>query len=294
MNNEFIKEIKNVNNDILELNKSLKHFNTLKLESSCKYLIMPTSFVELKKIFIIIKKYNVKYIVIGNGSNIVLSPKEKDCVIKLNFITSKYDCIFYASDMLMIKANEFYNKGYMGLEYLANIPASIGGAILMNAGAYSHFLSDIIEYVYFIDEDYNFKVLDNKSCGFGYRDSIFKNDNKIILGCKVSTKKGNKSDIRKIMDECKEKRKESQPIEFPNCGSVFKNKENISAWKLIEGASLKGYKRNGAMISRKHCNFIINYNNATYEDVLFLILLIKKKVNKAFKINLEEEVIIIE
>ena len=236
----------------------------------------------------------MNYYVIGNGSNIIFTSKEKECVIKLNFNKSQYENIIHSNELLMTKAQEFYKKGYSGLEYISNIPASIGGAILMNAGAYDHYFSDIIEYVYYLDENFNFKVIDKKKCSFSYRNSIFKNSKKIILGCKVKLIKSNICLIRNIMNECKEKRKKSQPIEFPNCGSVFKNKKDISVWKLIEKVSLKGYVKNNAMISDKHCNFIVNLGDARNEDVLFLIEMMKKTVKKELNLDIEEEVIIID
>jgi UDP-N-acetylmuramate dehydrogenase len=266
----------------------------MKLDSTAKYFITPTTFVELKKVLLILKKYNIQYYVIGKGSNIIFTNKEKECIIKLNFNHSSYDNIIYASELLAVKAIEFANKGYTGLEYISNIPASIGGAIVMNAGSYNHFFSDIIEYVYYLDENYNIKVDEKNNCDFSYRNSKFKGSNKIVLGCKVKLIQGDSCIIKNTMRECTEKRKTTQPIEFPNSGSIFKNKEHINAWKLIECVHLKGYKYNGAMISEKHCNFIINYNSAKSDDVVFLINLMKKEVKKFFNINLEEEVIILD
>ena len=138
------------------------------------------------------------------------------------------------------------------------IPASFGGAIAMNAGAYNCYISDIIEYVYYIDEDLKFKVISGDECKFEYRNSMFKYSKKIILGCKVKLIKKQKKELKRIMEECSFKRKKTQPIEYPNSGSIFKNNNCVKAWELIEKVNLKGYKRNGAMISNKHCNFIFN------------------------------------
>lgn len=294
MEDKFLESIVNINKNIIKCNVSLKNYNTMKLECTCKYFISPSNFIELKKVLVEINKYKINYYLIGNGSNIIFTDKEKECIIKLNFNKSKYCDIFMASELLMIKANEFYKNGYGGLEYISNIPASIGGAILMNAGAYNHNISDIIEYVYYLDEDFKLKVLSKINCNFKYRESIFKNSKKIILGCKVFLERKDKSTIKNIMEECKYKRIRTQPNEYPNSGSIFKNKDKIYAWKLIEDASLKGLEINGAKISEKHCNFIINFNNAKNDDVISLIGLIKNRVKEKFDIELEEEVIIID
>lgn len=294
MNEEFVNKIKSINKNIIKYKVSLKNMNTMKLECNAKYFIQPTTFIELKQVLKIIKEFKIKFYLIGNGSNIIFTNKEKECIIKLNFKKSKYANIINADELLPVKSNEFLTKGYSGLEYISNIPASIGGSIVMNAGAYNHFFSDIIEYVYYLDEDLNIKVINKKEGNFRYRNSIFKDSNKIVLGCKVKLIKKDKEKIIKIMNECKEKRKLSQPIEYPNSGSIFKNKDNIKAWQLIEKVSLKGYKKNNALISDKHCNFIVNLGNANNEDVIYLINLIKNEVKKKFSINLEEEVIIID
>ena len=294
MNEIFIKEIKEINKNIINLNASLKNLNTMKLDGEAKYLIKPTSFIELKRVLNIMKKYNVKYHVIGNGSNIIFTSKIKECLIKLNFNKHIDDRIVFANELVPIKANDFYNKGYEGLEYLSMIPASFGGAIYMNASSYNHSISDIIEFVYYLDEDLKFRVIRKEECLFSYRKSLFKNSHIIILGCKVRLIKKDKVKIKKIMDECKNKRKETQPIEYPSSGSIFQNGKSYKAWELIDKANLKGYKSNGAMISDKHCNFIVNYSNASYNDVIYLINLIENKVKKSFGITLEREIIILD
>lgn len=294
MDNEFIRELQAINSSILFMNVSLKKFNTLKLESKVKYLIKPTNFIELKKVLYILKRFNISYYVIGNGSNIIFTSKEKTCLIKLDLKKSKYNNILMASELLMIKANELSNQGYSGFEYISNIPASIGGAIVMNAGAYSHHLSDIIEFVYYLDEHFNIKVMKQNDCDFKYRYSIFKDSDKIVLGCKIRLIEDDKNNLKEIIYECNEKRKITQPIEYPNCGSVFKNTSNNKAWELVDSVNLRGYKLNGAMVSEKHCNFIVNLGNATGEDIINIIKFVKIKVKDTFDINLEEEIVIID
>lgn len=294
MNNNFIKEINDINENILECNKSLKNLNTMKLDGIVKYFIKPTTFIELKKVLKIINKYNIKYYIIGNGSNIIFTSKEKECLIKLNFNKNKDERILLANELMPILANEFCLKGYKGLEYLSMIPASIGGALYMNASSYNHSISDMVEYIYYLDEGLNFKVKSKEDCYFSYRNSVFKNSKFIILGCKVKLIKDNKDNLKKIMEECRIKRKETQPLDYPNCGSIFKNGENYKAWELIDKVDLRGYKINGAMISDKHCNFIVNYDNAESKDIIDLLNEIEDKVENTFNVNLEREIIVID
>lgn len=294
MKNNFEKEILNINKDIFLKDVSLKNYNTMKLDGFSQYMICPTSYIELKKVMKIIDKYKINYHVIGNGSNILFTSKEKECLIKLNFSKTKDLRVINSNELLMMKAYEFANNGYKGFEYISNIPASVGGAILMNAGAYNHFFSDIIEYVYYLDENHNFKVISKDECMFSYRNSFFKNNKAIVLGCKVKFIKSDSETLKNIMKECSRKRKESQPIDVPNSGSVFKNAINYKAWELIDKSNLRGIRQNGALISNKHCNFIVNENNASFNDVNYLINLVKKEVKLRFDVELEEEVIVID
>lgn len=294
MNDEFFLRIREIDTDIISLNVKLERYNTMKLNSIARYFITPKTFLQLKKVLQLIKRYNIKYFVIGNGSNVLLSEREKECIIKLNFFKSESNYILMANELIPTLSMKFLNNGNSGLEYLSMIPASVGGAIYMNAGAYGHNFSDIVEYVYIIDEYFNFKVIRKDDCCYDYRSSVFKYRKWIILGCKVTLFRENKENLKRIMDECRKKRKDSQPLEYPNCGSIFKNIGEIKAWELINKVSLNGYRSNGAKISDKHSNFIINYDNATYKDIIDLIDMIKDRVKKHYDINLESEIILID
>lgn len=294
MNKEFIKEINEINENILKINLDLKYYNTMRTSSVCKYFIEPTTFTETKKVMKLINKYKIKYYILGNGSNIIFTSKKKECIVKLNFNKNKNHNIIYSNELLQTLIYSMYKNGLGGLEYLTGIPASIGGAIVMNAGCYNHNISDVVEFVYYLDEKLNFKAIRKDECNFLYRDSIFKNSKKIVLGCKINLIKKNKEKIKEIMEECINKRKNTQPLKYPNSGSIFKNFDNVKAWKLIESSGLKGYKYKDALISDKHSNFIVNTKNATGEDIRVLIDIIKAKVYYDHKVKLESEVIIID
>ncbi len=195
--------------------------------------------------------------------------------------------------MLNKLANELSSKGYTGIEWATGIPGTIGGAIYGNAGAYKSSMSEILVDVTLLDNE-NIITLKNEKLEFNYRDSLLKHrKNLIVLSCNMKLEKGNIDEIKKTIEERTLKRIETQPLEYPNCGSVFRNPEGMAAGKLIDDSGLKGYTEGGAKISEKHANFIINYDNATSEDIIKLIELIKDKIKKNYNIDLvlEQEII---
>lgn len=278
-------------------NENLKKYNTYKLDCSCKVIIFPSTIEELKDSLNIIKKNKSKWFILGNGSNIIL-PKYYDGVIikldNLNKCTINDNNIYVESGYMLNKlANELSNKGYTGIEWATGIPGTIGGAIYGNAGAYKSSMSEILVDVTLLDNE-NIITLKNEELEFSYRDSLLKHrKNLIVLSCNIKLEKGNTEEIKKTIEERTLKRIETQPLEYPNCGSVFRNPEGMAAGKLIDDLGLKGYTEGGAKISEKHANFIINYDNATSEDIIKLIELIKDKIKKNYNIDLvlEQEII---
>lgn len=277
--------------------ENLKKYNTYKLDCSCKVIIFPSTIEELKDSLNIIKKNKSKWFILGNGSNIIL-PKYYDGVIikldNLNKCTINDNNIYVESGYMLNKlANELSNKGYTGIEWATGIPGTIGGAIYGNAGAYKSSMSEILVDVTLLDNE-NIITLKNEELEFSYRDSLLKHrKNLIVLSCNIKLEKGNTEEIKKTIEERTLKRIETQPLEYPNCGSVFRNPEGMAAGKLIDDSGLKGYIEGGAKISEKHANFIINYDNATSEDIIKLIELIKDKIKKNYNIDLvlEQEII---
>ena len=279
--------------EILE-NVSLKDYNTYKIGGNAKYLVKPSSVDSLVKLIQYLKTNDIKFIILGNGSNIILPDEDYDgCVIilsNLNKININNTSVNVESG---ISLNSFINKivdgNLGGLENLYGIPGTLGGAIVGNAGCNGSSISDYIDSVTFL-EDNNIKTIDKSECNFKYRNSIFKNDkSKIILSANFELYNKNKDDMLKIIKENHLKRINSQPLEYPNAGSVFKNPEGLYAGKLINDLGLKGYHINDAYISDKHANFIINKGNATCQDILRLIEYIKTRVKEEYKIDLELE-----
>lgn len=280
----------------VKLNESLKLHTTFKVGGTCKYFITPKDLEELIDLLKYLKEKNIKYMILGNGSNTIFSSKEYDGVIinlgNLNSMTIEENKIYVEAGYQLIKLSmDALNYSLSGLEFAAGIPGNIGGAIFMNAGAYKSDMSNLVETVTFLDENLDLRTLSNEELNFSYRKSLFQQHPEyIIISTVLKLNSGNKDEIKDLMDRRKERRISSQPLEYPSAGSVFRNpSEDIFAGKLIEDLGLKGYKMGGAKISEKHANFIINEDGATGEDIKALIDMIKAKVKEKYNIDLHVE-----
>lgn len=285
-----------IEKDNVKLNESLELHTTYKVGGICKYFITPENVDELIDLIKYLKENNIKYMVLGNGSNTIFSSKEYDGVIinltNLKSMEIKEDRIYVEAGYQLIKLSmDALNNSLSGLEFAAGIPGNIGGAIFMNAGAYKSDMSNLVEEVTFLDENLELKTLENKDLNFSYRKSLFQSKPEyIIISTVLKLEKGNQEEIKALMDKRKGRRLESQPLEYPSAGSVFRNpSEDIFAGKLIEDLGLKGYTIGGAQISEKHANFIINIGGATGEDIKALIDLVKLKVKEKYNIDLHVE-----
>lgn len=279
-------------------NGSLKDYNTYKIGGNAKYIVKPSSVDNLINLIEYLKKENINFLVIGKGSNIILPDEDFDGVLILLDNLNKY---VIKDNVVEVEAGivlgtfimNLVNNNLGGLEKLCGIPGTLGGAIVGNAGCYGGLISDYLVSVTYL-ENGTIKTISKNDCNFSYRDSIFKRDkNKIILSCKFELNKSNKEDMLEVIKENTLKRKNSQPLEYPNAGSVFRNPEGVAAGKLIEDLGLKDYNINGAYVSNKHANFIINKDNAESKDIVTLIEFIQEKVEKEYgiKLILEQEII---
>lgn len=279
-------------------NVDLKNYNTYKIGGIAKYVVKPNSVDNLIDLIEYLKRENIEYFVLGKGSNVILSDEDFDgvvilldnlnkCDINENIVKVEVGIVLGTFIMNLV------NNNLGGLENLCGIPGTLGGAIVGNAGCYGSQISDYLVNVTYL-EDGEVKTISKNECEFSYRDSLFKRDkNKIVLSCKFSLNKSNKEIMLNIIKENTLKRKNSQPLEYPNAGSVFRNPEGVAAGKLIEDLGLKDYNINGAYVSNKHANFIINKDNATSDDIIKLIECIKEKVEKEYgiKLILEQEIV---
>lgn len=277
-------------------NVSLKTLTTYKTGGNVRLLVFPNNVESLKEIIKYIKENSIKFKVFGNGSNILASSKDYDGVIikltNLNSYKQKGEIVeVEAGYNFALLANTLSKEGYSGLEFACGIPATVGGAVYMNAGAYLSDVSAVLQKVDFLDENLELKTLENKDLSFSYRHSIFMEKDWIILKAYFKLEKKNKEEIIKLIQDRKRRRVESQPLEYPSAGSVFRNPEGNYAGKLIEDSNLKGFVHGGGQISDKHANFIINKNNATAEDIKYLMDLAKSEVEKNYgiKMHIEQE-----
>ena len=280
---------------------NLKRYNTYRLETICKYLIFPKTKEELKVLLKYLNDLKEKYIVLGNGSNVIFKDNYYDGVViiltKLNKMTIDDDTIEVEAGYSLQKlALETCSLGLTGLEFACGIPGHIGASIAMNAGAYNSSLSEIVETVEVINPDYEFVTMTKESLEFEYRNSLFKkNKNYIIVSAILKLERGNKEEILEKISKRRVKRIETQPLDMPSAGSVFRNPPDMpAAGALIEQSNLKGYTIGGATISTKHANFIVNTGGATGKDIVKLITKVKEDVKKEFNVDLILEQIIVD
>lgn len=293
--NNFILKLEKLNLGKIERNISLSTLTTYKTGGVAKLVIYPNNINNLKELITLIHKYNINYFLLGKGSNILFSDKEFNGIIikldKLNKFEIKQNEIYVESGMILSKlVQESIKNNLTGLEFAIGIPGTIGGAIYMNAGAYGSNMSNIIKSVIALNEKLQIEEIPLEKLKFDYRYSIFQaNKNLICVAANIKLEFGNHDEIASKVKENLLKRKNSQPLEYPSAGSVFRNPEGNYAGKIIEELGLKGKSIGGAEISTKHANFIINKNNASSSDILNLIKLVQKEAKDKYKIDLKLE-----
>lgn len=295
----MIRNFTRSNNIEMYENISLKKYNTYRLDVMCDYLVFPKDIDEVIKLISFLKENNYKYLVLGNGSNVIFNcTRYNGVVIKL----SRLDKIEFNNDIVKVGAgvslsklaNMAINNSLSGLEFSVSIPGEIGASVSMNAGAYNESFSDIFVSAKVLTPNLEIVELSHDDMMFSYRNSFIKNNKDyIVLEVVLQLKQGNIDEMNALIEKRFEKRKATQPLEYPSAGSVFRNPEGMYAGKLIEDANLKGYSIGGAMISDMHANFIVNKDNATGEDIVNLINLAKDKVKENNNIDLYLEQVII-
>ncbi len=300
MNSEIITLLKDiVSDDCLYINESMSRHTTFRTGGPASLFICPADEKELREVLELIRKREANSLVIGNGSNLLVSDKGFDgVVISLEHINgielSGCDHIHVRAGALNSAVAQFARDNSLsGFEFAAGIPGTIGGAMIMNAGAYGGEMKDITEKVTVISPEGELESLDNSAMAFGYRTSAVKGKGYIVVSALLSLKKGDREEITRNMKELALKRKEKQPLEYPSAGSTFKRPEGYFAGKLIEDAGLRGFSVGGAAVSEKHCGFVINRNNATSSDIYELIQQVQKRVYENSGVTLEPEVVMV-
>lgn len=275
-------------------NVSFKTLTTYKTGGVARLVFFPNSVSSLKEVLSYLKDNNIDYKVFGNGSNILASDNTYDgVIIKLsnlnNLEINGLNVEVEAGYLFTVLCNKVAKLGLSGLEFGGGIPGTVGGVVYMNAGAYLEDISHVLEKVDILDENNEFRTVYKKDLDFGYRHSIFMSKNWIILKVYLKLSKGDIVYMSKLITERKERRSASQPLEYPSAGSVFRNPEGNYAGKLIEDSNLKGFIYGGAKISDKHANFIVNYDNASSNDILYLMKLATSVVKQNYNIDLYNE-----
>ena len=276
-------------------NEPMSKYTTYKIGGNADYIVFPSSIEKLQILLCFIKEKNIPYKVIGHGSNLIFSDENyKGIIIKLDELDNleiNGTLIKVGSGYPTAKLSLRLSKmGLTGFEFASALPGSIGGAVYMNAGCYNSDMGYVVREVKVLTPGNTIITLYNKDLDYHYRSSFFQsNPGFICLEATIVLKHGDKAEIMKIIEDRKERRISSQPLNFPSAGSVFRNPPDLSAWKLIEDCGLKGKRIGGAMVSEMHANFIINVGGATAKDVKELIELIKAAVLEKFSINMKCE-----
>ena len=292
---KLIEQIEKLNiGDIIE-NADLREYTTYKAGGKALAIVIPDDLNGLITLIKFLREKKVKYKILGNGSNLIFSDKGYNGIlIKLdNFNKLEFNDNYvtvgagYSLTKLSLRTAR---RGYTGLEFASGIPGTVGGAIFMNAGAYKMDMGYITTTVKVLDPNLEVQILTNQDLDFHYRSSFLqKVKNYICIEATLLLRKGDTEAIMEVINDRKQRRIESQPLEYPSAGSVFRNPEDNYAGKLIEDCGIKGLKHGGAMISEKHANFIVNYKNAKSSDIKYLIDLAHDKVLENYGIDMKIE-----
>lgn len=280
-------------------NEEMKHHTTFRIGGPCDVMIKINCEALLCELIKLCDESGIKYYIVGRGSNILVSDKGLAGVVLL--VGSDFSTVRVDGETIECKAGASLSavcqvaldNSLTGLEFAYGIPGSVGGAVYMNAGAYGGEMKDVIISCKYI-ENGKIKEVPLSDMQLSYRHSIFSENNYCITSVKLGLKKGDKTEIKKMMDTLMQKRKDKQPLDYPSAGSTFKRPVGDYAGRLIEACGLKGTACGGAEVSTKHSGFVINKDNATFSDVLGVIDTVKETVKKETGVELQCEVLIME
>ena len=274
----------------------MKNHTTFRIGGPADALALPKTPEEMAEVVRFCHEHAQPYYVLGNGSNLLVSDEGyRGLVLQLyrnfNDIQVNGETITVQSGaMLAAVARTAYQTGLTGLEFASGIPGPIGGAVVMNAGAYGGEMKNVLKEVTVLTKEGEVLVIPAKALELGYRTSVIPKNGWIVLGAVLQLKKGDQEQILARMEELKEQRITKQPLDLPSAGSTFKRPEGYFAGKLIMDAGLRGFTVGGAQVSEKHCGFVVNRGNATAADVWELICEVKRRVKEMTGVELEPEV----
>ena len=281
-------------------NEPMSAHTSFKIGGNADFFATPSTIEQIKAIIVYCAQNSISYFVMGNGSNLLVCDSGyRGVIIQLY---DKFNHIEYAENgqkvivktqagvMLGRLGNELMKRSITGFEFATGIPGTVGGAIMMNAGAYDGEIKDVIISACLMDADGNLVKLNNSQLELGYRTSIISKKEYIVLEAEFELEKGNQEEIKNKLNHFCTRRIEKQPLELPSAGSTFKRPVGHYAGKLISDANLMGYTVGGAQVSKKHAGFVVNIGNATAVDIINLTNDVKNKVKEQFGVDLELEV----
>lgn len=282
--------------DHVLLNEPMKKHTSFRIGGPADIMVFPSELNHIRWSLSMSKKHQIPIFVMGNGTNLLVRDKGiRGIVLK---IAEKYSQIWVEGQNIRAQAGVLLSKlsnaalqaGLTGLEFASGIPGSLGGAIAMNAGAYGGEMKDVVQSVTAMDDKGNEYYLQSEDIRFGYRRSIIQDRKWIVLEVSMYLDKGDYEKSKAFIADLSQRRREKQPLSFPSAGSVFKRPVGYYTGKLIEDAGLKGMRCGDAQVSKLHANFIINLGNATSDDVLSLIDMVKQKVKEQFGVEMIPEI----
>lgn len=297
MNQSFYDKLNNViGKDSILIDEPMSRHTTFRVGGPADFFVTPKAKEEVRDVIRICKEAGMPYYIIGNGSNLLVSDAGYRGVIvqiykEMNEVKVEGDFVkAQAGALLSGIAAKALGAELSGFEFASGIPGTIGGACMMNAGAYGGEMKDVLESVTVLTGKGKIIELGRNELELGYRTSVIAKKGYIVLGAALKLERGDGEKIKTYMDELKEKRVTKQPLEYPSAGSTFKRPEGYFAGKLIEDAGLRGFQVGGAQVSEKHCGFVINRDHATAADIMELMRQVQIRVKENSGVDLEPEV----
>lgn len=297
MNQNFYDKLNNViAKDSILIDELMSRHTTFRVGGPADFFVTPKAKEEVRDVIRICKEAGMPYYIIGNGSNLLVSDAGYRGVIvqiykEMNEVKVEGDLVkAQAGALLSGIAAKALGAELSGFEFASGIPGTIGGACVMNAGAYGGEMKDVLESVTVLTGEGKIIELGRNELELGYRTSVIAKKGYIVLGVALKLECGDGEKIKTYMDELKEKRVTKQPLEYPSAGSTFKRPEGYFAGKLIEDAGLRGFQVGGAQVSEKHCGFVINRDHATAADIMELMRQVQIRVKENSGVDLEPEV----
>lgn len=297
MNQDFFNQLCSIaGSDNTYTDEPMKKHTTFRIGGPADYFVTPHSKEEIVQLIHTCRREHKPFYILGNGSNLLVGDRGYRGVIiqifkNFNDIVTEETLITAKAGALLSKiAKKAMERGLTGFEFASGIPGTLGGAAVMNAGAYGGEMKDVMEEVTALDSEGNILILQKEELKMGYRTSAVAQKGYIVLEAKLRLRNGSREQVSQRMEELKKQRTTKQPLEFPSAGSTFKRPQGHFAGKLIMDAGLQGFRVGGAQVSEKHCGFVINTGDATAQDVRTLMQNVTERVEEKFGVVLEPEV----